>query len=196
MTNDDDQRQPSEEEMDIYNETFNENDDSLSFSDSITVGNVYNWTTDEMEYVIGTRDGDGRYVMFYDRVWERLLRVIYYRLQVVRGSSCLLNMRSLSEQVREESNIKSIVTIENTMIELLQTAFGVSDPEDPSEDHFRKSDDIIDELKNTLEFWGTLGRRTKSKKNQRRAVRVYQVKDGCGKKIMRYIEREIPDVKQ
>lgn len=186
---DDEDKEDSNKEIEeAFNSTFQKDD--VVVSDSITIGSAINYTFPvEIEHDIGTikrkEQGYGGRVVKYEidntQLWEQMLRIIHHRIKVGGGKHCLLNIRTISRQITRTCNIKSIAAVEREAIKLMRQKFGVIDPTDDKEYRGLKN------LRGTLNFWGTVGGRTKN--NRKRVARVYQVTDG--EKIMGFIERVI-----
>lgn len=166
-----------------WNESFN--DDEVEVSDSITVGIAVNYTSPP-EYTIGTHDWkDGKpsdYRIFDDDLWIHMLRFVHHRLSAVKGTGCLINIRTMSRWITEQANIKSMWAVEKAALKIFKERFGVSDDVDkePEKRGWKK-------LRNTTEFWGTLGGR--GAEGKKRLARLYQVTNP--RKLMKYIEGEI-----
>jgi len=126
-----------------------------------------------------------KYEIDNDLLWNEMMRIIWHRIKMSSGTACLLNLRTISKQITRECNIKSITAVEGEVIKLMSQNFGVKDIDDVKEPRGLKK------LRGTVEFWGTVGSRTKH--NRKRIARVYAVKKPTA--IVKYIEGEI-DVKR
>jgi hypothetical protein len=190
QTNDtNDLKQTPDEILDAYNHTFPDKEDKgeVDFSFSVTVDGIKKNIThpDDQKIIIGEIiEKDGK-VIKYDicpvKLWIELMKIIYHRVNAAAGTSCLLNVRSISRQITREGNIDSITAVEREVIKIFRTKFGVKDV-DPNTREYRG----LKKLRKTITLWTTLGNKKKSRK---RPVRIYQVQNG--KKIMEYIEEEL-----
>ena len=166
----------ADEEMDVYNESFND--------EEIPPQTVFFDTPNNTDYdnIIGkviVRKGRViKYEIDKDQLWHQMLRIIWHRIKMSSGTACLLNLRTISKQITRECNIKSIAAVEGEVISLMSTKFGVKDIDSVKEPRGLKK------LRGTAEFWGTVGSRTKH--NRKRVARVYAVKDPT--RIVKYIE--------
>lgn len=171
------------EEIDVYNESFvDEKPETLQvFFDTP------NNTSEEniIGRVIVRKGRVIKYEINNDLLWKHLLYIIWHRIQMSRGTSCLLNLRTISKQITRECNIKSITAVEGAVIKMVSENFGVKDIDSEKEPRGLKK------LRGTIEFWGTVGSRTKH--NRKRIARVYAIIEP--KEIVKYIEGEI-DVKK
>lgn len=175
---------PEENELEkAWNESFTE--EEVEVSSSITVGQAINYTA-QPEYIIGTHDWkNGKpsdYEIFEDDLWVHMLRFIHHRLTAAKGTSCLINIRTMSRWITEQANIKSMWAVEKAALKVFMERFGVSDvvDEEPEKRGWKK-------LRGTTEFWGTLGGR--GSEGKKRLARLYQVIKPT--KLMKYIEGEI-----
>lgn len=174
---------PEDEAEAVWNESFTNND--IEVSESITVGQAINYTY-QPEYTIGTHDWkDGKpsdYEIFDDDLWVHMLRFIHIRLTAARGTGCLINVRTMSRWITEQANIKSMWAVEKAAQRVFMDRFGVSDDvdEEAKTRGWKK-------IRNTTEFWGTLGGR--GAEGKKRLPHLYQVTKP--RKLMKYIEGEI-----
>lgn len=171
-----------DEILDAYNESFGvEKDTVIAIEEKCTQDT-------SGKTVIGSiiiRKGKiAKYDIDSGLLWTEVLRIIHHRIAMSRGTSCLLNLRTISKQITRQSNIGSIAAVEGQVIRLVSDKFGIKDIEDDEDD---LTPEGLVGLRDTIEFWGTVGSRTKH--NRKRVARVYQVTDPKG--IVSYIEEAI-----
>ena len=170
---------PVNEELDAYNDSFIDQEDIQPQVFFQTPNNT------SEENIIGkviVRKGRViKYKIDKELLWKQVLKIIWHRIKMSGGTSCLLNLRTISKQITRECNIKSIAAVEGDVIEMVSENFGVKDIDSTKEPRGLKN------LRGTIEFWGTVGSRTKH--NRKRVARVYAIKEP--QKIVRYIEGEI-----
>ncbi|MDF1538700.1 MAG: hypothetical protein P1Q69_07340 [Candidatus Thorarchaeota archaeon] len=164
-------------------------DDTLNnWSYLAPIIDVYEWDQRKSEIWLGVpimRDGRViKYVIDYEVLWVFFLVILHYRL-MRGGDVCLINLRSISKQIKREGNIKSIVAIEKTLIDLVKWRFGV-DVKDKKPYGMERT---IDELVGTMEFWNSVGGRKSldgSEKRRSTAI-VLQVSEGLS--LIDYIKK-------
>jgi hypothetical protein len=172
---------PVDEELEVYNQSFIDKEDiqpQVFF-------NTPNSTSEEniIGRVIVRKGKVIKYEIDKDLLWKQVLLIIRHRINMSGGTSCLLNLRTISKQITRECNIKSVAAVEGEVIRMVSENFGVKDIDSSKEPRGLKK------LRGTIEFWGTVGSRTKH--NRKRVARVYAIKEP--KKIVKYIEGEIND---
>lgn len=164
-----------DESLLAYNDTFQDEEPKI-----VVFGKAEQNTSEEniIGKVIVRKGRVIKYEIDSELLWKQVLRIIYHRIQMSRGTACLLNLRTISKQLTRECNIKSIAAVEGEVIKLMSDKFGVKDIDSPKEPRGLKK------LRGTAEFWGTVGSRTKH--NRKRVARVYAVTNP--QKIIEYIE--------